>query len=555
MTIHGSISAVRHLPRYREVVNVFIKNGFGYFFERFSLPKWLGGRRTPMDQSAYQIGHAQRLRRVFEELGPTYIKLGQLLSTRADIMGPEYIRELEKLQDNVPAFDYQEVLSICREEGIDLERDFSYFSPEPIAAASIGQVHEGILKTGERVVVKVKRPGIDKIVKTDVEILFELARLVEKRSEFMRNYRLSEIVAEISEALLNELNFEKEARNVDIFSHNFNDVPRVIIPTVFWQYSSRKVMTMEYVEGIKISDFAALRQAGYRPQRIAENLVEALYLMVIEHGVFHADPHPGNIAITTGEKIVFYDFGQVGTIDEYDRDRFITLIIAMMRYDVSVVARTLLEIAPNSSHVNVEELKREVSGLARKYYGLPLSKINIGEALEELIDLSIRFKIRLPAELALLGKMLVTVERTVSQLDPNISLTDIAEPYGKKALKKRFSRERITRELTELLYDYGQVARNLPADVSQSFKKLNEGLLTVRLEHQRIEQLSGRMDVMSNRLSLAIILAGIIVGTSLVVDQTGSSILARIPIVEIGFMLAIGLGLFLAYSILRSGRY
>ncbi|MGI6421318.1 MAG: ABC1 kinase family protein [Syntrophomonadaceae bacterium] len=556
MLLNRSINTVKHLPRYREVANVFIKYGFASAYDYLNLPFFRLGQKTdPVDQRGRRKSAARRLRNAFEELGPTYIKMGQLLSTRADWLNPEFIEELEHLQDQVPSFPLEQVQAILAEEGIDLEQDFSFFNPQPIAAASIGQVHEGVLSSGIRVVVKVKRPGIDDRIKTDLEILREISVWLERRSEWIRFYKFSEIVDELGQALVNELDFQKEARNIEIFYANFKDIDTVIIPKVFWEYSGQRVLTMEYVEGVKISDLARLKQQQYDTGRIASHIVKALYHQIYEHGFFHADPHPGNMAVGEGERIIFYDFGQVGIIEEYDRDRYTTLLIGMMKHDVMGVTRSLLDIADNTQQISPEELRRDVANLSRKYYGLPLSQINVAEALRELLDLSAQYRVRLPAQLSLLIKMLMTIESTIAGLDPTLSLVDIAVPYGKKAVKARLAGPRIKRELGELLLDYTHIARRLPQDISSILKKLHEGQITIRVEDSRVEKLGIKLDLISNRLSLAIILASLIIGTSMFANLSGSSLLSRLPIAELGFILALLLGLFLAYSILRSGRF
>lgn len=547
-----SISKVRHLSRYREVANVFIKYGFVSAYQRLgiNIPFKFAERGW-----ADQPGSARRLRYAFEELGPTFIKMGQLLSTRADILGPEYIAELEHLQDDVPAFSMEDTRKTLALAGLDIETDFKYFRPEPLAAASIGQVYEACLLSGERVVVKVKRPGIDDIMKVDLEILREIASLAERHNDRVRFYKISEVIEELGEALINELDFEKEARNIEIFYNNFREVESVIIPRVYWPYCGKGVLTMEYVDGVKISDLAGLKQRNFDTARVAGNIVAALYHQIYKHGFFHADPHPGNMAVGPGEKIIFYDFGQVGVIDDYTRDKLVTLIIGMMRYDVTGVTRALLDIADKTQDINIEELRRDVAKLSRKYYGVPLSQINIGAAMAELLDLSVYYHARLPVELSLLVKMLMTVEHTVSQLDPKLSIVDIAEPYGKEALRQRFSREKVKREVGEVLLDYGDFIRTLPRDFSNTLKRLGEGQLNFKIEHYGLDKLITRLDLISNRIALSIILAGIIVGTSLFSNMSGKSVIARIPLPELSFSLAIMLGLFLAYSILRSGKY
>lgn len=551
-----AIHHIHHFPRYREVANILIKHGFGFIFDRFTLAKLSGGRifkKVDTEIRSFNLG--KRLRFALEELGPTYIKLGQLLSTRADLLSPEIITELEKLQNDVPPFPYEDIIQIFIREGIELERDFSYVNPQPIAAASIAQVHEAYLKSGERVVVKVQRPGIQNLIETDLEIISELSKLLEKRNSWARLYKISEIVDELGEALINELDFTKEARNADIFYNNHKNDEKVVVPQVYWDFSSKRVLTLEYIEGVKISDFVSLKKQEYSTAKIATNLVEALFKQIYEYGFFHADPHPGNIAITSGEKIIFYDFGQVGVVDDVTRDQYMNLLISMMRYDTNGVTRALLDMGIGSQHVNQQEFRRDVSRLQQKYYGLPLSEINVGESLGELVDLSIKYQMRMPSEFSLIVKMMMTVENIISQLDPQLSIIDIAEPYGKKVLKKKLSPRKLKNELADMVLDYADIARTMPGQVNNILRTIEEGELKVKMEHMNMKRLFARIDIMSNRLSLAIILASIIIGTSLIADKSSSNFLSQFPLAEGGFVLGVILGLFLAYSILKSGRY
>ncbi len=549
-------SKVSHLPRYREVANVLIKHGFGFVFDRFTLIK-LNHRQIKTKQqvnlrSPYVARH---LREAFEELGPAFVKLGQLLSVRPDLLTEPYVEEFEKLQDAVPPFPYEQVVELCREEGLIIDDLFASFEPEPIAAASMGQVHEAYLKTGEHVVVKIQRPNIEEQVKTDLEIMMELAKLLEKRTRWGRLYKVSEIVAELSEAIINELDFHKEARNADNFFRLYREDPTVRIPRIHWQYSTKRVLVMEYVGGIKISDLEELKKANYDPKLIASRLIDALFRQVYENRLFHADPHPGNIAVAEGEIIVFYDFGQVGVVEYQAREKYVELLIGMMRYDTDAVTKAILDIGITEKPINRDDLRSDVNQLQQKYYGMPLSQINVVEASTELINLSVKYKMRLPAELSLLSKMLMTVESIVTQLDPQISLVDLAEPYGRKVLARKMSPDQIVKVLTNVFWDYAELARSYPRHLDKIMAMLANGELKIRMEHANLRRLASRIDILSNRLSLAIILASIIIGSSLVVENSSSNILGRIPLVELGFITALILGLFLVYSIIRSGRY
>ncbi|HWP97918.1 MAG TPA: AarF/ABC1/UbiB kinase family protein [Syntrophomonadaceae bacterium] len=554
MGLNRSLQSIYNWPRYREVANVLIKHGFGFLFDRFTLRRLLGrGAAVPPPDQLMNL--PQRLRHVLEELGPTYVKLGQLLSTRPDILGVEYIRELEKLQDEVAPFSHQELMKCLDQEGLDLERDFSFFNPQALAAASIAQVHEATLKNGEQIVLKVQRPGIERVVDIDLRIIMELSRLLEKRTTWGRLYRIRDVAAELGEALRGELDFRQEGRNADIFYRNFQDNTHVIIPRVKWEFSSSRILALECIHGEKLQEIIKQRREGFNRERISRRLVDALFHQVFEQGFFHADPHPGNIAIAPGEKIIFYDFGQVGRMDEHIKSQSMNLIISMMRSDTEGVTRALMQIAIGSQHVNREEFRRDVARLQQKYYGLPLAQINLGEALRELVDLSIKHQMRLPVELSLLIKMLLTVESLISQLDPELSIMDIAEPYGRRIILQRLAPARLRQSMENVLWDYLDVARHLPRDVGNLVKTIEEGELKVRMEHVNLNSMINKADVMSNRLSLAIIVASFIIGTSLIAGRDGNAFLGHIPVVQVGFASGIVLGLFLTYSILKSGRY
>jgi ubiquinone biosynthesis protein len=536
-----------HIHRYREVVNILARHGFGFLFDRF------GGKRRRVQEKLASA--PVRVRLALEELGPTYIKLGQLFSTRPDLIPREYLEELEKLQDQVPPFPFEQVKQVMQEEGLSVEETFADFSVQPLASASIGQVHEAVLKTGEKVVVKIQRPGIDKAIATDLEIIYELVGLIEKRTSWGRLYQLVDIVDEFARALRQEMDFAQEGRNTDIFRSNFARHPHVLIPRVYWQYTTRRVLVLQYVGGVKVSQFEDLVRAGFDMKRVASNIVEALFNQVYDHGFFHADPHPGNIAVAEGERIIFYDFGQVGTVDEVLKERCMNLVMAMAKYHAAGVTRTLLQIGIATQRINREEFRRDVSRLQQKYYGMPLSQIKVGEALAELVQVSFKYQVRIPPELSLMIKMMMTVDGLIKQLDPDISIVEIAEPYAKEILKKRYTPDRLQQAFWDIFVDHFVTARSLPRRIDAVMNQLEEGELKIRLEHTNLRRLIGILDVVSNRIALAIIIAAIVIGSSLLVASSRESFVLGFPLVEIGFIAALVLGFFLAYSILRSGRY
>lgn len=554
--MRSGITHLNHIARYREIGNVLIKHGFGSMFDRISLRRIMGDWKLgPWFAEREDLGTPQRLRYALEELGPTFIKLGQLVSIRPDLLEPEYIAELEKLQNEVPPIAFEEVLKVCAQSGLEAERDFQAIEPIPLAAASIAQVHKAVLKNGEKVVIKVQRPGIEKIIETDLMILADMGRLLEKHTAWGKLYKITEIVAELSEALRKEVDFEQEGRNADLFYQSYRNDRHVLIPRVYWQYSSHRVLTMEYLAGIKISDFAELKQANLKTSKIAENLLAALFTQIYEEGFFHADPHPGNISISPSGQIIFYDFGQVGILDEVLKEYCIDLLLGMIRYDVDGVTRALLAIGISSRYVNREELRQDVARLEQKYYGLPLSQIKLGTALAELLELSTRYQVRIPPSLSLMVKMLMTIESIISQLDPQISIVDIAEPYGRRVMLSRYSPEHVARQMQGVVLDYIRIMKNLPVNLEKILSLVGEGEFKIKMEDVNLNKMTAKFDIMSNRLSLAIIVASVIIGTALIAEKMNSSFLTRVPAVELGFVAAMVLGLFLAYSILRSGKF
>jgi ubiquinone biosynthesis protein len=552
----NGITHLQHMNRYKEVANIFIKHGFGFLFDRMSLNNITGFFKSRVREQENDVfTRPQRLRMALEELGPTYIKIGQLLSIRPDLLGSSYIEELEKLQDHVPPISNEELIHVLRQKNLDPERDFKSFDPLPIAAASIAQVHSAYLHNGQRVVVKIQRPEIKEKIHTDLEILTDLSKLLEKRTDWGRFYHISEIIAELGQAIRSELDFLNEGRNAEIFADNFRHESNVIIPRVFWDYSSDNILVLEYIAGIKIIDFANLKKSNMNNELIAERLLKALFLQIFIHGFFHADPHPGNIAISAEQKIVFYDFGQVGTIDHVLKDKCVDLIISMMRYDVSGVTDSLLAIAIGGQSVNRNDLVRDVAKLEQKYYGVPMSQIKLGESLGELLELSSRYQVRIPPELSLMAKMLMTVESIIVQLDPQISIVDIAGPYGRKLMMQRYSLRQMSRKSFDLAWDYVRLMQKMPHHTENLMRVLNEGEFTVKMEHVNLKSIASKVDVLSNRLSVAIILAAILIGSALIMDNNPASILNRLPLADIGFSIAAILGFSLTYSIIKSGRY
>ncbi|MGI6648549.1 MAG: ABC1 kinase family protein [Bacillota bacterium] len=547
----------RHLTRYREIANVLARHGFGFLFDQAGLRDLL--QRKSMAEGVKRKGHLTAPERVFHalnELGPTFVKMGQILSTRPDIIPWSYLEQLEKLQDMVQPFSFAQVQEVFyQEQDKTLDDVFIKFEPEPIASASIAQVHRAFLITGEAVVVKVQRPDIQRTIEIDLEILFDLARLLETKTVWGKHYGLVDIVEEFAQSLRAELDFTAEGRNGERFVNLFKDDPTVVIPRVYWEYSTRHVLVMEYIDGIKMSATNRLREAGYDLRLIGQNFVNAIMKQIYIFGFFHSDPHPGNLSVLSGERVVFMDFGQVGRIDEPTKQKAVNLVLAMVRYDVDAVMRGLLDIGVVQRKINWAHLRRDISRLQQKYYGLPFSEISVGEALRELVDISFRYKIRIPPEFALAIKCLVTSEGVLQQLDPQISLLELAEPFARRIVRQRMAPTEIKRTLVRSALEFSEFARRLPRQVENILGLMEEGEFKIQLEHQNLQRFSLRLNMIANRITLSILIASLIVGSSLIVNRTQGTFLSNLPIAEVGYVFAAAMGFWLVVSIIRSGRF
>jgi ubiquinone biosynthesis protein len=541
----------------REIANVLSRHGFSYLFDQAGLQNLL--HRRSVAEGAERQGKLTTPQRMFlaiNELGPTFIKIGQIISTRPDLVPWPYLEQLEKLQDMVPPFPAEQVEEIFRQDQQkSLAEVFVDFESVPIASASIAQVHRARLMTGESVVIKVQRPDIQRVIELDLEILFGLARLLEARTVWGKHYGLVDTLEEFAQALRAELDFTSEGRNADRFYNLFSDDPGVVIPKVYWEYSSRRFLVMEYIDGIKMTSTEQLRSEGFDLQQIGRNFVNAILRQIYVFGFFHSDPHPGNLAVMPGAKIVFMDFGQVGRVDELTREKAVNLVLAMVRYDVDDVMRGLLDIGVVRRKVNRTALRRDLNRLQQKYYGMPVAQIEVGVALQELVDLSYRYEIKIPAEFALAIKCLVTSEGVLQQLDPEISLLELAEPFARRIVRQRMAPKEIQRSLTRAALEFWNVTHRVPKQVENVLGLMEEGELKVQLEHQNLHRFSGRLNIMANRLALSVLIGSLIIGSSLIVNRAPGAFLSRLPIAEIGYIAAAALGFWLVVSIFRSGRF
>ncbi|ALS22846.1 ABC transporter [Paenibacillus naphthalenovorans] len=553
---------MRHISRYRDIAIALIRHGFGIVVEEIGFAQFLSLPQRmffePKKKDPKSVG--ERIRLVLQELGPTFVKLGQIASTRPDLLPEEIIRELEKLQDRVPPFSFQEVRGIIQEELAD-EPDniFQHFEDTPLAAASIGQVHQAVLRSGEKVAVKVQRPNIASVIETDLEILQDLAALAEHRLEWAARYQIRNMVDEFSKSLRAELDYTMESRNAEKIAKQFGNDPAIYVPKVFLEYSAKKVLTMEYVDGVKLNEPDKLKQYGYNPKNLAERLAKAIFHQIFNNGFFHGDPHPGNVLVLPGEVIAFIDFGMVGRLSPEMKYHFSSLVIALMRQSTDGVIKAIFRMGLVPDDVNMAQLRGDVEQLREKYYGVPLSQISLGEAVNDLFRTAFRHSIRIPPDLTLLGKTLLTVEGVVEKLDPAFRIFDIAEPIGRQLLKERLHPKSVAETVWNRVSDYGELLLDLPKHMKEVTSLIKQGRLRLEIAVPELDLFLKKLDRISNRLSFSIVLlsfsiimVGVIIGSSL---GRQSTLLWQFPAIEMGLGLAMIMFLWLLYSIFKSGRF
>ncbi|HWQ40694.1 MAG TPA: 2-polyprenylphenol 6-hydroxylase [Desulfosporosinus sp.] len=553
---------IRHIKRYRDVAKVLARHGFGFFVEEIgllhmlSLPKRLFTDRDEVDPMS--VG--QRIRQVIEELGPTYVKIGQIASTRADVIPEDILHELEKLQDDVPPFSFPQVRQIIEEElGSPLEEVFSSFDEAAIAAASIGQVHRAQLRTGELVAVKVQRPRIKAMIETDLEILLDLATLAEHRMERMERLQLRDVVEEFAKSLRNELDYTIEGRNAEKIAKQFKNDPKIYIPSIYWEYTTRTVLTMEYVEGLKLNQFETLERKGYDRKAIAEQLVQALFHQMLIEGFFHADPHPGNIFLLNDGVISFIDFGMVGRLTLDMKNNFASLVIAMMRQNTESMMKAILRIGIIPDDVNLPLLNNDVDELREKYMDVPMSRISLGEAISDLFVVAFKHQIRIPSDFTMVAKSLLILEGIVEKLDPELSIMDMAEPFGLRLLKERYRPSTVAGRVWHNLSDYGDLLVDLPKQMKDLMRDLLRGRIHLEVSVPELDIFLRKLDRITNQLSFSIVLLsfsivmmGLIIASALARQPI---LIWQVPAIEIGFGMAGLMLLWLFVSIFKSGKF
>lgn len=543
----------RQLGRMRGIGAVLVKHGWGHAIQRIGLAHLLRprGEVSPATETPTRLVHA------LEELGPTFIKFGQLLSTRPDLIPKDYVVALSKLQDTAPTIPIEQVKQVIFEEfGHSVEELLASFDEEPIAAASLGQVHAASLDDGSEVIVKVQRPGISSIIDSDIEILYVLAKLLESRWERAKTYGIADVVDEFAITIREELDYTREAHNTQRLKENLAREKYVRLPEVHWDLTTTRVLTVERIDGVKITDLDGLDAIGADRRQTADRLASAFFEQLVVDGFFHADPHPGNILVTREHQIALIDAGQVRQLDVTSRTGLIRLLIAFEHRDTRQFAEEIVSLGIARGEVDLPSLTHDLEKLLRQYYDLPARATNVGYILMRVMDVSARHRIRLPTGFTVVGKVLANIDGINRQLDPEWNFTEAARPYISRAVRKELNPEELLMDGYRALMDARTFLFRLPEHLNQLLRKSVEGTMRVEFRHRGLEDLEARLDRITNRLAFALIVGAIIIGSSLVmVANQGPRGLLGLPLLGlVGYTVATVFGIWLLVSISRSGR-
>jgi ubiquinone biosynthesis protein len=549
--------ATRNIGRLSEIAQVAVKHGFGYFFERHRLTDlfpWIsrdGSADTPSDRG-------RRLREMLDELGPTFVKFGQLLSTRPDIVPPDIVVELQKLQDDVRPIPFADVRRVIEEElGLTIEQAFLEFDEQPTAAASIGQVHHALLPNGERVAVKVQRPNAQRQIESDIALLFQAARLAKERVRALDFIDAEQVVDEFARSIRSELDYRAEARNAEIFRRNFAGQPDVKIPRVYWTYTRRRVLVLELLEGVQLADLnvAALSQAERRD--LAYRIAETWMTMIFRHGFFHGDPHPANIFVMEGGAAVgLVDFGQVGKLTDEDMSKLTGLFIDAANERIDALPRRLAELGVRFPRDREEEFGEELRDVYYRYYGVSLAEIDPMQVIREAFEVIYRMNLRLPTRFVLLDKAIATLASVGIELYPEFNVFEVAKPYARNLMIERFSPERMLARAQKESHELVRIAAEIPHQLHDILDELRDGQIDVGFVHKGLDEFMHKVDVAFNRLVVALIVVGGLIGSSLIgIFATHGPFVFGVNFLSfIGFILSGALGVWLLWGVIRSGR-
>ncbi len=547
----------RNLGRLSEIAQVAVRHGFGYFFETHRLTDLVPFSTRSSAEPALGSQRGVHLREMFDELGPTFVKFGQLLSTRPDIVPPDIIAELRKLQDDVRPFPFEQVEQVVEAElGLSLERAFVDFDPTPIAAASIGQVHCATLPNGHRVAVKVQRPGAPRQIEADLALMQQAARLAKERIHALDFIDARELVDEFGRALRQELDYRSEARNADRIRQNFAGDPHVRVPRVYWTYTRARVLTLEFLDGVQLRDFNPAAYSLEERRALAYLMAETWMTMIFRHGYFHGDPHPANILVLGVEEIGLVDFGQAGMLTDDDMTKLTRLFIDAANENVDNLPKRLSDLGVRFPREKEDEFRAQLRELYYKYYGASLADIDPIQVIREAMQLIYSMSLKLPTRYVLLDKTIATLGAVGIELYEDFNVFEVARPFARRLVRERFEPHKLARTGRRELAKLGMVAAELPYQLHDVMEELRDGQIDVGFVHKGLGDFTARVTSALNRLTIALVVAGGLIGSSLIgiFAKTGPHLLGVNALSVVGFFLSGLLGIWLLWGVIRSGR-
>ena len=550
-----TLKVARDFGRIHEISSILIRYGFGDIVRRLGVASIVESAGHVLKwqevDDLTQITPPVRVRRALEDMGPTFVKLGQILATRADLFSPEWLSEFRKLQDQVKTVPYQQLLTQIEEDlGAKPEEIFAEFNHQPLAAASISQVYKARLQDGSPVVVKIRRPGIRSVVEADLRLLAQLAEIAEQEIKPLQRYRPKEIVHQFTRSMRRELDLAAECRNAERMMSNFEGDTNIVIPKVYWQWTCERLNVQEFIDGIPGYDLDAIEEAGLDRELLATRGAEAILKMILEDGFFHADPHPGNCFYLSDNRIAFIDFGMVGRLSEERRGQVLNLLRGLIDKDSQRVVKILMQWSDNPNLHNLDVFFLDIDDFIDQYSDIPLKELNITELLNNLTTLLRDHQLNLPPDLTLLFKAFITLDGLGRQLDPDFNLVEMATPLLKRIFLMRYSPDALLKRSKDNLLGLAELITDLPKDLHKLMESMRHGSLGLKIDINKPEWLGKELDRTINRLSISLVTSALIVGSSIVTTVEGG------PSSFFGLMGFVGAfigGVWLLLSIWRSG--
>jgi len=527
------------LRRYKKIGEVLVKYGFNFLAENMRKKGYIPKKVLKTRKNASEDNWGVRIRKACEELGPTFVKLGQIMGTRRDILSPEIIEELERLQDQVEEFSFDEAKEVFeRNSEQSIDGTFHSFNKTPIASGSIGQVYEAVLTSGEEVVVKIQRPNIESLIKDDLEILNTLAKITDEHFYKNKAYSFQDIVEEFRFRIQRELDYTLEGKNAERFGNNFEQDNELYIPKIYWELSNKRVLTMEKIKGHKLIHKETLENPKLDHHQLALDNTNLFLEQVFIYGLFHGDPHPGNIFITPEGKIAYIDFGVVGFLDQ-DSISFITnLFIAVGKKDVDRIFNIIREIDAVSYETNTRRLKEDISFFITEYYDKPLKELKLGTALREFMDIAYNNGVKFPSQYILLLKALISLESTVNQLSPRFSIAMVIKEFMKEIYKRKYHPENLAKEYLSYSQDVIFSLKYMPRQLKSILQKMEDEKFTVHIRNEEAKEISKEIQKQTKRVGNSIVVGAIIIASTMILVMDYGRTLFSIPMLSwLGFIL------------------